>query len=370
MRQSVTGSILTPQGWLRGRINWRGGVISAVDGKFAKTWEGDGPRVIPGYIDLHVHGGGGGDFMGGTMSVQRAAMFHARRGTTALAPTLMTAPAEAVSEVLASLALAKDKGESGAELLGAHLEGPFISRKRLGAQPDHTVNPDVGMVRAWAREFPVRIMTVAPELPGAMDLIGVLSGEGIRIQIGHTDASCETARQALEAGARGFTHLFNAMSPFAHRGGGAALCALGYGKEAEMICDGHHVEEAAFRAAKRAIASLYAVSDANPAAGMPDGQYFWGGRETLKRGGMVFLADGKTFAGSALAMHDMRACLLGLGLDELETTEMLSSKPAACLGLDKVRGTLEIGKIADLVVLNERDEIIEVYVRGKSVPAT
>ena len=364
---SLAGFILQRRNWIKGRIAWRGTEFSEVVGSQVARPVGDQPRIVPGYIDLHVHGGGGGNFSEGTSAVLTAARFHARHGTVALAPTLMTAPLEQMRAGLTGLASARRQVASdGAQLLGAHMEGPFISRQRLGAQPDCVRLPDADLVAHLARIYPIGIMTMAPELPGALAVISVLVGLGIRIQIGHSNATCAQACAGMRAGAQGFTHLFNAMSPFSHRDGGVVAAALGYGREAEIIGDGHHVDDAALRTAKRALTRLYAITDATAAAGMPAGKYKLGGREIVTTGTRALLAGSTTLAGGVVSMHDIRARLLGSGLSVFETAAMMSSIPAGCIGEQESRGLLTAGRRADLVVLSASDEIMEVIIGGQS----
>jgi N-acetylglucosamine 6-phosphate deacetylase (EC 3.5.1.25) len=248
--------------------------------------------------------------------------------------------------------------------LGAHLEGPFISPRRLGAQPPFPREPDLELMAAFLEAAPVRVVTLAPELPGALDLIRFLSSRGVRPQVGHTEASYREALLALEAGATGFTHLYNAMPPLHHRHPGPVGLALERGGYAEAIPDGLHVDPAALRLALKCIPGLYFVSDAVAAAGMPDGPYALGRHRVEKRGEGVWL--GESLAGSTLTLDQALRNLVAFGLSLEEAARRLSTVPARYLGLNDL-GEIAPGKLADLVVLDERLRVLEVYLGGERV---
>jgi N-acetylglucosamine-6-phosphate deacetylase len=243
----LVGRIVTPEGVVFGRLRFREH-IDAVEplGEAAddgRTVDVDsGPLILPGFVDLHVHGGGGADAMRGEGDVRALARFHARHGTTSLLPTTMTA---ADGDLLAAAegvgAVAGAPGPDEARVLGLHLEGPFINRRRLGAQPDLTRPPDAALFARLCEAVEVRVVTLAPELDPGFAFLRAATAAGVRCQIGHSDASYEQAREALAAGAAGFTHLFNAMRPFEHRDPGTAGAALVLGTWAEIVADMVHV---------------------------------------------------------------------------------------------------------------------------------
>jgi N-acetylglucosamine-6-phosphate deacetylase len=316
------------------------------------------PIVLPGFIDLHVHGGGGRDVMEGGDAALHVARRHARHGTTALLATTMTAPFEDLRDALSGVGTLCREGASGAaRVLGMHLEGPFINRGKLGAQPD------------FARPValaPVRLLTLAPEVPGNLDAIETLCAEGFRVQIGHTSGSYEDGREALARGARGFTHLFNAMTPLHHRAPGMVGAALAHAQYAEIIPDLLHVHVGAIRAALRSIPCLYCVTDSTAATGMPDGEYRLGRQPVTKCLGGVRLADG-TLAGSTLTMdRALRNLVDVVGLDLEDASRRVSSHAADFLGLTD-RGRLELGAWGDVVVLDRDLQVMQVFVEGGAI---
>jgi N-acetylglucosamine-6-phosphate deacetylase len=364
--QSISGSILTPSGWVRGTVELDAR-ITAVRGASVPS-PGDEPIVLPGFIDLHVHGGGGADVMDAGGAIDTLARLHARHGTTSLLATTVTAPRpeleRALTEVGPRLRL---RAPGAARVLGVHLEGPFLNPGKLGAQPAFAragTTEEVEALDALAR---VRVVTLAPELPGHLALIGALARAGITVQLGHTLATYDQAAAALEAGARGFTHLFNAMSGLDHRAPGAATAALALATHAEVIPDLVHVHEGPLRTALRAIPKLHCVTDACAAAGMPDGARTIFGRPAVKEAGAVRL-EGGTLAGSALTMEQALRNLVSLGLPLADASRRVSTHAADYLGILD-RGRIAPGAWADLVVLSPALELREVYVEGERISA-
>jgi len=362
--RSLAGSILTPAGWVRGSVEFTGRITQIRGGPVRSP--GDGTLILPGFIDLHVHGGAGADVMEGAGAVDALARHHARHGTTSLLATTVCGPraalAAALTEVGPRLRL---RAPGAARVLGVHLEGPFLNPDKLGAQP-RAVRPgtlkEVQGLDALAR---VRIVTLAPEIPGHIALVGALSRAGFIVQLGHTLASYDEAAAALEAGARGFTHLFNAMSGADHRTPGAAAAALALAESAEVIPDLVHVHPGLLRAAFRTIPRLHCVTDACAAAGMPDGPMTVFGQRAVKTGGAVRL-EGGTLAGSALTMDQALRNLVSIGLPLVESSRRVSTYAAEYLGLLD-RGRIALGAWADLVALTPTLELEAVYVEGEPV---
>ena len=369
MRQ-VRGLILTPDGWWRGAVAHDGGRITGVQGEPAgeDAWrDATEPIVLPGFIDLHVHGGGGADSMQadtGRGAIDTIARTHARHGTTAMLATTMTAPQGEIEAALRALAPACHKRASGAaRVLGVHLEGPYISPHKLGAQPAFAVAPSAAEILALHALAPIRVVTLAPELAGALDTTVALVAAGIRVQLGHSAASYEIACTALAHGARGFTHLFNAMSALHQRAPGVVGAALAHAEHAELIPDLLHVHPGAMRVALRAIPGLYCVTDATAAAAMPDGEYRLGRHAVSKCGAGVRLPDG-TLAGSTLTMDQaLRNLVEALGLSLREAAMRVSTHAAQYLGLED-RGALRPGAFADMVLLDVRLRVRGVVVEG------
>jgi N-acetylglucosamine-6-phosphate deacetylase len=367
----ISGHILTPEGFLRGSLRVRQGRIQAVVGQAvaedAVRADTATPLVLPGFIDLHVHGGGGADTMEAGDATARMARLHARHGTTALLATTMTAPLSDVRAALRAVAGAcHGRLPGAARVLGVHLEGPYISPQRLGAQPPHARDAGLTEILALHAIAPIRVITLAPECPGSLALIPALVAAGMRVQIGHTGASYEEAAQALAQGATSFTHLFNAMSGLHHRAPGAVGAALALAQHAEVIPDLLHVHPGALRAALRAIPGLYCVTDATAASGMPDGAYRLGQQTVHKCLGGVRLDDG-TLAGSALTMDQALRNLLAIGLPLSEASARVSLHAADYLGVPD-RGRLVAGAWADVVVMDADTLALRaVHVEGEAI---
>lgn len=360
MATTLAGQILTPDGWVGGALRFAASVqaIEPRPGVPADVF------ILPGFVDLHVHGGLGADTMAGEDAVATLARFHARHGTTALLPTTVCAPGPALIRAAEGVAAARRR-HGGAHILGLHLEGPFINPAVLGAQPPFAIPPDPALLDAILAAVPVRVLTMAPELDADGRLLAQCVAHGIRAQIGHTAATEAQALAALTAGASGFTHLFNAMSPLHHRAPGCAGCALAYAQHAEIIADGIHVAPGAMRAALRAIPGLYAVTDAIAATGMPDGAYPLGTQTAHKRGDSARLADG-TLAGSVLTMDGALRTLLGLGLSLAEAARRVSTIPADYLG-EAERGRIALGLPADLAVVDAAGQLLQVFAEGDAI---
>ena len=371
-RHELKGHILTPQGFVRGTLTVVDGRIAGIDGQPISEGEArlaDGELILPGFIDLHVHGGGGFDTMEGGAAVSEIAKIHAKHGTTSMLATTMTAPMADISKAMAAMGEAcRTHQAGGAHVMGVHLEGPYINPGALGAQPDFARPASVDEIKALHALAPIRLITMAPELPGNLDLIAPLRAAGFHVQIGHTAGSYEDGVAALQRGATGFTHLFNAMSKFKHREPGIAGAALAHAEFAEIIPDLLHVHPGAIRAALRAIPCLYCVTDSTAAAGMPDGDYNLGSHRVTKCLGGVRLADG-TLAGSTLTMDQALRNLVGMGLSLDDASRRVATNAADFLGLPD-RGRLFVGARADVCVLDADLNLTQVIVEGDSIDLT
>ncbi|CAM4081187.1 N-acetylglucosamine-6-phosphate deacetylase [Roseateles saccharophilus] len=366
----IEGDIVTPQGVITGHLDIEHGRIAVIDGEPvdpARAGEAGRPILLPGFIDTHVHGGGGRDTMEGGDAIATIARRHARHGTTALLATTMTAPLGEIEAALQALGpVCRERGARQARVLGVHLEGPYINPGRLGAQPAHAIPATLAEVLRLNALAPIRVLTLAPEVPGHLALIGPLRDAGIRVQIGHSNGSYEDGVAALGAGAAGFTHLFNAMSGLHHREPGMVGAALAHGEHAELIPDLLHVHPGAIRAALRCIPGLFCVTDSTAAAGMPDGDYRLGEYTVRKCMGGVRLADG-TLAGSALTMDQaLRNLVQRLELPLTDAVRRVSTAAAEYLGLAD-RGRLAPGAWADVVVMDAGLELRRVFVEGEEI---
>ncbi|MFN3266181.1 MAG: N-acetylglucosamine-6-phosphate deacetylase, partial [Deinococcales bacterium] len=327
----------------------------------------------PGFIDVHVHGGGGADTMDGIDGIQTLSEYHAKHGTTALLATTITNPWKNVLLALKNIQKAMPTS-AGARILGAHLEGPFISPYKLGAQPPFALEPKSERVAKILEQNVVRVVTLAPELEGAKAAAAQFLERNVRVSLGHTIGSAEdaerifaVAKQLNRASQIGGTHLYNAMGGLEGRKPGV-LGALLANPNAwgEVILDLQHVHPASFRAAFFAKPEkLLLITDSMRAAGMPDGQYDLGGQLAKLENMAVTLPDG-TLAGSILTMHQavLNAVQCGLALEV--ALKLASSHPAAYLGLTDC-GKIQKNTRADLVVLRADLSLEAVYIGGAMV---
>lgn len=363
---TLQGTLVTPAGLLRGTIAIDGCHIAGIEGAAVDRPAPGLPIFLPGFIDTHVHGGGGADVMDGAEALAGIARTHARHGTTAFLATTMTAPLDEIEAALRAAAAGMAARPAGAaRCLGIHLEGPYINPERLGAQPAYTIGATLEQLMQLHRLAPIRVVTLAPELPGHMALIAPLRAAGFRVQLGHSNGSYEEGCEAIGLGASGFTHLFNAMSGLHHRAPGMVGAALAHAQHAELIPDLQHVHPGAMRVALRAVPGLFCVTDATAAAGMPDGAYRLGRHRVHKCLGGVRLADG-TLAGSALTMDLALRNLVQIGLPLAEAAARVSTVAADYLGLQD-RGRLAAGALADIVQLDPDLNVRQVFVEGEAL---
>jgi N-acetylglucosamine-6-phosphate deacetylase len=343
--------------------------------------EAHGLTVVPGFVDVHIHGAGGRDIMEGTPEALAAvSRTVARRGTTSLVATTVTASAERTCQAIAGIAAwmrsepaAPDHRTPQAEILGVHFEGPFISAARRGVHPpEWIVPPSIELFDKFrqAARGAARILTLAPELPGALDLVAAAGTAGCVVSLGHTDASYEQAMAAIDRGARHATHVFNAMRPFTHRDSGVIGAVLASPQvTAELIADGVHVDEGAMRmllAAKKP-QDMILVSDGTSATGMPDGNYRLGTLDVTVSGGVSRGADGQ-LAGSTLSLDRALHKMVALGVPFSDALAMLTENPARLLGLEARKGVLAPGADADLVFLDAQMQVVGVMTRGQGWP--
>ncbi len=373
--------IVTPAGVLRGVVSIDAGVISEVTPERSLSPGSPvldlGSRwLLPGFVDLHVHGGGGAQCnTADPDEVLAVARFHASHGTTSLLATTVAAPLETLERAVATIAaVASRHVDDSAIVLGSHLEGPFLSRARPGAMdPGAFLDPDPGAVSSLtgAAAGTVRMMTLAPELPGGLALVRRLRGDGVVVSVGHSDARYREVQAAVAAGASSATHLFNAMRPFHHREPGVTGAVLDLdGVSCELICDGVHVDPVALRLAWRAkgTGGVHLVTDAMQAAGMPDGSYRLGAARVAVRAGKARLEDGDALAGSTLTMDvAVQNAVRFLGVPIVDASLMASGNPARLLGIEGRKGSIAAGMDADLVVLDDALRVCSTMVQGRWV---
>ncbi|WP_033951678.1 N-acetylglucosamine-6-phosphate deacetylase [Streptomyces sp. CNQ431] len=339
----------------------------------AERWDLSGHWIVPGFVDLHNHGGGGASFTSGTVDdVLTGIATHRAHGSTTLVASTVTGEMDFLS---ARAGLLSELTEQG-DLAGIHFEGPFISPCRKGAHSEALLrDPHPADVAALldASRGAARMVTLATELPGGLDSVRLLADRGVIAAVGHTDATYEQTVEAIDAGATVATHLFNAMPPLGHRAPGPIAALLEDERvTVELINDGTHLHPAALELAfHRAGADRVAfITDAMDAAGFGDGRYLLGPLEVDVVDGVARLVEGGSIAGSTLTLD--RAFRRAALVDKLPVDQIvraLSANPARLLGLDHRIGSLEPGKDADLVVLDEEFEVKGVLRRGDWVVA-
>jgi N-acetylglucosamine-6-phosphate deacetylase len=367
MTSTLRGRLVSPSGVYGGEISFNTHIETVTPLPTA------GPYLLPGFIDAHVHGGGGADTMDGAEGVRTLSRFHLEHGSTTLYPTTITNPWEKIVDSLRDLREVIQEADPLLPALpGAHLEGPFISPKRLGAQPPYTITPTAELVAELLEIDVIRLVTLAPEIPGALEAALRFTEVEARVSIGHTAASFEQVREFVNTvqgagGTTGFTHLFNAMGGLAGREPGVVGAAFAdHNSYTELILDGHHVHQGSFLAALAAKGDqLLLVTDAIRAAGLPEGTSELGGQIVTVRGGSARLPGG-TLAGSVLTLDRAFRNAVGYGLPLEKASASLSAVPARYLGISD-RGILEAGKRADLIVMDQDLAIQEVYVAGRKV---
>ncbi len=365
-------------GWIFAGGRFVRGGFSVENGRFAHVLEDvpgpaedlDGALVIPGLVDIHVHGCAGADFSDGDYAgLVRMARYLARRGVTSFAPASMTLPYDALDKAFHAAARLHREGlADGARLMGIQMEGPFLSREKRGSQnPAYLRLPDWDrFLRLYdAAEGLLRIVDVAPELPGAVEFTRRAS-EKCRVSVAHTAAGYDQAAAVFDAGATHLTHLFNAMSGIHHRHPGP----IGAASErenvtAELICDGIHVHPSAVRMAFRLFPGrICLISDALRCCGMADGSYSLGGQEILLSGGVARLTGG-AIAGSAADLYQCMRRAVSFGIPREQAVWAATALPARVIGRESETGAIADGRAADFVICGGELEPEAVYLGGK-----
>lgn len=365
-------------GWIFADGRFVRGGFSVENGRFAHVLEDvpgpaedlDGALVIPGLVDIHVHGCAGADFSDGDYAgLVRMARYLARQGVTSFAPASMTLPYDALDKAFHAAARLRREGlADGARLMGIQMEGPFLSREKRGSQnPAYLRLPDWDrFLRLYdAAEGLLRIVDVAPELPGTVEFTRRAS-EKCRVSVAHTAAGYDQAAAVFDAGATHLTHLFNAMSGIHHRHPGP----IGAASErenvtAELICDGIHVHPSAVRMAFRLFPGrICLISDALRCCGMADGSYSLGGQEILLSGGVARLTGG-AIAGSAADLYQCMRRAVSFGIPREQAVWAATALPARVIGRESETGAIADGRAADFVICGGELEPEAVYLGGK-----
>ena len=369
MTTELAGRLVIDDAIVPGRLTVDEGRITALD---PDPGAGEGPMVAPGFIDLHVHGWHGHDAMGGPSALAGMARGLLRTGVTSFLPSAVTMPLTELRRFMDDVRSAPQAADA-ADILGANLEGPFLAPERRGAHDSrHLLRPaDLSRDDLVPLLGGLRLITVAPELDGALDLISWLAGAGVVVALGHSAASGDEARAGYAAGARSTTHLFNAMSGIGHRAPGLAGAALVEdGASVELIADDVHVDPRLYRLVLRAkpAGRVLLVSDAISLAGRGDGRTTVGGLPVEVRGARATLIDSDVIAGSVTGLADAVRNLVRAGIGPTDALAAASANPARLLELND-RGRIGVGLRADLVELDDELRVTATWASGTRIPA-
>lgn len=319
--------------------------------------------IIPGFVDLHCHGGGGFDTMDGIHAIQKMSEYHLLKGTTSLLATTWT---NTLDKTMNSLKDFNKLINKNSNLLGVHLEGPFINPNKLGAQPPLTQIPSKDFINKVIKEANVKTITLAPEVEGMDEFIPFLFKKNINVQFGHTLANSECCEKFLDKYKVSFTHLYNAMSDNNHRNPGVLSAALSKGVFAEIICDLHHVSKESIHIAKKCIPHLYAITDSIGASGLVDGDYKFDEVNITKKGKKVTLKDTETLAGSIITMHETFLNLLKIDISIEDAVKMTSYSASRYLN-DNSIGYIKEGNKSNFIVINKDYNIEQIYMNGNLI---
>jgi N-acetylglucosamine-6-phosphate deacetylase len=319
--------------------------------------------IIPGFVDLHCHGGNGYEVMEGWGSITELSKYHLLHGTTSIAPTTWT---ETSDKTFAALKGYNEEIESYNNIIGIHLEGPFINPNKLGAQPPKTSKPNIKFLEDLMTIANIKIVTLAPELEGIEKIIKFLHQKKINIQFGHSLAEYNECINFMDDYHIGFTHLYNAMSGNDHRNPGVLAAALNKGKYAEIIYDKHHVSTPSFQIAKKSIPFLYTITDSIGVSGLIDGEYKFAGANIEKRSGMIKIKGKDTLAGSIVTMDKTFLNLLEANCTPQEAVSLTSYNASKYLSEDSF-GEISVSKKANFLILDKNFNIKSVYLHGKEI---
>jgi N-acetylglucosamine-6-phosphate deacetylase len=374
MKALVNGTILMRDRAIEGKAllfdDTITGVIDREDTGGCETIDARGLYITPGLVDVHIHGYLGDDASDGNADgLRRIARALLANGVTSFLPTTMTMPWDVLEKAFAAVRTVMNEsaktGFSGAQILGCHAEGPFINPEKKGCQDSAAILPP-DADKALEHQDVIRLMTIAPEMPGGMAFIRRLTSEsGITLSMGHTAATYEQALAAFHAGVTHVTHLFNAMTGLHHRNPGTVGAALGHDVTCELIADTFHVHPGLFRVLRDLKGNRLAlVTDCTRAGGLKDGAYTLGGQTFHVNGMECRLADG-TIAGSVLKLNEaVRNMRIHADIPLYEAVAMASANPAASIGADKTKGALEAGRDADIVLMDGECRVYQVYLKG------
>lgn len=338
----------------------------------AETIDLNGKKVVPGFIDIHIHGGVGYDVMDASYEALNSISVHlARHGVTSFCATTMTMDVQNIQSALKNINDTMKKGTDGAQILGAYVEGPFISKEHKGAQDErHILEPDINIMEKLieASNNSIKVVALAPEKDANGDFVKYVTRENIRVSLGHTNATYEEMKNAADHGATLAVHTYNGMKGFKHREPGALgevfLDDRIYG---ELICDFIHSHPASVEILIKikGVEKIILISDAMLACGLGDGEYVFGGQKVIVDKGIARIENG-SLAGSTLTLDKAVANITKLGIPLSEAIKMASFNAAKTIGID-AKGSIDIGKDADIVVLDNDLAVNMTIVNGKTV---
>ena len=375
MKAIVNGKIILPDSIVEGRallFDEKIAGLSETVPEGAEIIDAKGRYVAPGLVDIHIHGYLGEDTSDGSVEgIRKMAEGIVKNGVTAWLPTTMTVSYDDLRRAFDAVRVLMDKKNNpkGAQIMGVHAEGPFINPSKKGAQAVEYIRPADALFLIENSDV-IRIVTIAPEMPGALDCIReVTEKTSILVSMGHTAANYETAKAGIEAGVRHATHLFNAMTPLNHRDPGVVGASLADDRvSTELIADTFHISPDLFGlVAKVKGDNLILITDCTRAGGLEDGEYTLGGQPIFVKGIECRLADG-TIAGSVLKLNNaIRNMRDHTSLPLEQIVRMASINAARCIGLDKTKGSLEAGKDADIILADENFAVSETIIAGETV---
>lgn len=368
MKKIINGKIWQNDRFVEGQALYFEDTIKEATQEVTEVIDAEGAYVLPGFIDVHIHGYKGTDVMDGTEEGLRdIAKGICENGVTAFLPTTMTMAEADIRKALGTIRTVKSEGSDGAMVLGAHLEGPYINIAKKGAQPgEHVIPPDAAFLKAY--EDIIKVVTIAPEVAGAMEVIKAF-GDKMNFSLGHTAATYEQATEAYEAGAKSATHLMNAMTPLNHRAPGVVGAALRCDCYSEVIADNIHLHPSVYKIIEKAkgLDKLLLITDCMRAGGLADGDYTLGGQAVKVTSGKCTLEDG-TIAGSVLTLNKgLKHFKEGLEKPLEEVLPLVTRNQAEYLKVSDKMGTLEAGKLANITVMNSDYTIKRTIVKGKTV---
>lgn len=338
--------------------------------------DGENLYLSPGFIDIHIHGAYGCDTMDATCeSLKKISQAILKHGVTSFLPTTMTCSKEDIRNAIKNVYLVMKEKSTVNNILGVHLEGPFINKNKIGAQnPNYLLEPSIDNFKDIAEDYEeiIKIVTLAPEIEDAQNLIQYLHKKNIVVSIGHTDAKYEEAMEGIKNGVSHATHLFNAMTPFNHRDPGAVGAILNSNITAECILDGIHIHYASLDIALKIKSSdkIILITDAMSACCMKDGKYSLGGQEVIVKDSAARLNNG-VLAGSVLTLDKaVRNVKNNLNIPLYEIIKLLTINPSKVCGTDSTKGIIKENYDADLILFDEDINIKHVFVNGKKIEST